>query len=157
MLIHKIYITKFKLCARIIGSLLDIIIPWNVTLIMICFLRITIWKNSNGKTDTLEKSWIFIRMTDAEAETPILWPPDAKSWLIGKDLDAGKDWRQEEKETTEAEMVGWRHRRIWVWVNSGSWWWTGSPGKLQSMGHSWVTELNRTERKPLISLRLYVW
>ena len=56
------------------------------------------------------QSWIFIGMTDAEAETPILWPPDAKSWLIWKDPDAGKDWRQEEKGTTEDEMVGWHHR-----------------------------------------------
>ena len=52
--------------------------------------------------------WLVIRMTDAEA--PILWPPDAKSWLTGKDPDAGKDWRQEEKGTTEDEMVGWLHR-----------------------------------------------
>ena len=55
------------------------------------------------------QSWIFIGRTDAEAETPILWPPHAKSWLIWKDLDAGKDWRQEEKGTTENEMVGWHH------------------------------------------------
>ena len=54
--------------------------------------------------------WIVIGRTDAEAETPILWPPDAKSWLIGKDPDAGKDWGQEEKGATEAEMVGWHHR-----------------------------------------------
>ena len=54
-------------------------------------------------------SWIFIGRTDAEAETPILWPPDAKNWLIGKDPDAGKDWRQEEKGTTEDEMVRWLH------------------------------------------------
>ena len=77
------------------------------------------------------------------------WPPDMKNWLIGKDPDAGKDWRQEEKGMTEDEMVGWHH---WldgheVWVNSGSWWWTGKPGVLQSMGsqrvgHNWVTELN---------------
>ena len=59
---------------------------------------------------TRNQSWIFIGRTDAEAETPILWPPDAKSWLIGKDPDAGKDWRQEEKGTTEDEMVGWHHR-----------------------------------------------
>ena len=52
------------------------------------------------------QSWVFIGRTDAEAETPILWPPDAKSWLIGKDLDAGKDWRQEKKGMTEDEMVG---------------------------------------------------
>ena len=55
------------------------------------------------------QSWIFIGRTDAEAETPILWPPDAKNWLIGKDPDAGKDWRQEEKGMTEDEMVGWHH------------------------------------------------
>ena len=53
--------------------------------------------------------WVFIGNTDAEAEAPILWPPDAKSWLIGKDSDAGKDWRQKEKGTTEEEMVGWHH------------------------------------------------
>ena len=56
------------------------------------------------------QSWIFIGRTDAEAETPILWPPDAKNWLIGKDSDAGKDWRREEKGMTEDEMVGWHHR-----------------------------------------------
>ena len=55
------------------------------------------------------QSWIFIGRTDAEAETPILWPPDVKDWFIGKDPDAGKDWRQEEKGTTEDEMVGWHH------------------------------------------------
>ena len=55
------------------------------------------------------QSWIFIGRTDAdaEAEAPILWPPDAKDWLIGKDPNAGKDWRQEEKGTTEDEIVGW--------------------------------------------------
>ena len=54
-------------------------------------------------------SWIFIGRTDTEAETPILWPPDAKNWLIGKDPDGGKDWRQEEKGMTEDAMVGWHH------------------------------------------------
>ena len=58
------------------------------------------------------QSWIFIGRTDAESETPILWPPDAKNWLIGKDPDAGKDWRREEKGMTEDEMVGWHH-----WLN----------------------------------------
>ena len=58
------------------------------------------------------QSWMFIGRTDAEAETPILWPPDSKNWLIWKDPDAGKDWRREEKETTEDEMVGWHH-----WLN----------------------------------------
>ena len=55
------------------------------------------------------QSWIFIRRTDAEAETPTLWPPDSKNWLIWKDPDVGKDWRWEEKGTTEGEMVGWHH------------------------------------------------
>ena len=59
-----------------------------------------------------DQSWVFIGRTDIEAETPILWPPDAKSWLIGKDPDAGKDWGQEEMGTTEDEMVGWHH-----WLN----------------------------------------
>ena len=56
------------------------------------------------------QSWIFIGRTDAEAETPILWLPDAKNWLTRKDPDAGKDWRREEKGMTEDEMVGWHHR-----------------------------------------------
>ena len=64
------------------------------------------------------QSWIFIRRTDAEAETPILWSPDVKSWLTGKDPDAGKDWRREEKGMTEDEMVGWHH-----WLNGTLPWW----------------------------------
>ena len=59
-----------------------------------------------------DQSWIFTGRTDVEAETPILWPPDAKGWLIWKDPDAGKDWRREEKGMTEDEMVGWHH-----WLN----------------------------------------
>ena len=58
------------------------------------------------------QSWVFTGRTDVEAETPILWPPDPKSWLIWKDSDAGRDWGQEEKGTTEDEMVGWHH-----WLN----------------------------------------
>ena len=58
------------------------------------------------------QSWIFIGRTDAEAETPIFWQPDAKNWLIRKDPDAGKDWGQEEKGTTRDEMVGWWHHRL---------------------------------------------
>ena len=55
------------------------------------------------------QSWIFIGRTDAETEAPVLWPPDAKNWFIGKDPEAGKDWRQEEKGMTEDEMAGWQH------------------------------------------------
>ena len=57
-----------------------------------------------------DQSWVFIGRTDVEAETPILWPTDAKSQLIGKDSEAGKDWGQEEKGMTEDEMVGWHHQ-----------------------------------------------
>ena len=57
-----------------------------------------------------DQPWDFFGRTDAEAETPVLWSPDMKNWLIGKDPDAGKDWRQEEKGTTEDEMAGWHHQ-----------------------------------------------
>ena len=57
-----------------------------------------------------DQSWVFFGRTDAKAETPILWPPHVKSWLIGKDLDARRDWAQEEKGMTEDEMAGWHHR-----------------------------------------------
>ena len=95
------------------------------------------------------QSLIFIGRTDAEVETPILWPPDAKDWLIWKDPDAGKDWRQEEKGTDDKGWDGWMAsltQWTWVWVNSRSWWWTGRPGVQQSMGlqrvgHNWATEL----------------
>ena len=92
------------------------------------------------------QSWIFIERTDAEAETPILSPSDAKSWLIWKDPDAGRDLGQEEKGMTEDEMASPTHW-TWVWVDSWSWWWTGRPGVLQFMGlqrvgHNWATELN---------------
>ena len=99
------------------------------------------------------QSWIFMGRTNAEAETPILWPPDAKNWLIWEDPDAGKDWRQEEKGMTEDEMVVWPSptQWTWVWVNSGSWWWTGRPGVLQSMGsqsRTWLSYwTNWTELK----------
>ena len=64
------------------------------------------------------QSWIFIGRTDVETEVPVLWPPDAKSQLTGKDSDTGKDWRQE-KQVTEDEMVGWHHRlKRGVWTNS---------------------------------------
>ena len=102
--------------------------------------------------------WIFIEMTDAEAETPRVWPPDVKNWLTGKDPDAGKDWRQEEKGKAGGEgdsrgwdgwMASWT-QWTWVWVGSRSWWWSGRPGVLQFMGwqrvgHDWVTELNWNE------------
>ena len=95
---------------------------------------------------------MFFGRNDAKAATPVLWPPHAKSWLIGKNSDAGRDWGQEEKGTTEDEMAGWHH-----WLDGcefewtpGWMWWTGRPGVLQFMGsqrvgHDWATELNGTE------------
>ena len=84
-----------------------------------CFWTVVLEKTRNSPLDSKEpkpvhpkgnQSWIFIQRTDVEAETPKLWPPDGKNWLIGKDPDAGKDWRQEEKGMTEDEMIGWHHQ-----------------------------------------------
>ena len=84
-----------------------------------CFGTVVLEKTLESPLDSKEiqlvhpkgnKSWIFIGRTDAEAETLILWPPDVKNWLIGKGPDAGKDWRREDKGTTEDEMVGWHHQ-----------------------------------------------
>ena len=84
-----------------------------------CFWTVVLEKTLESPLDCKEiqpvhskgnQSWIFIGRTDAEDETLILWPPDVKNWLIGKDPDAGKDWRQEEKGMTEDEMVGWHHQ-----------------------------------------------
>ena len=98
-----------------------------------------------------DQSWVFTARTDVETETPILWLPDAKSWLIWKDPDAGERLKAGGEEDDRgwdgwmASLTQW----IWVWVGSGSWWWTGRPGVLQFMGlqrvgHDWVTELNWT-------------
>ena len=76
-------------------------------LVISLLLTIAVIKPVNSKGNQL---WIFIGRTDAEAEAPILWPPDAENWLIGKDPDAGKDWRQEEKEMKEDETVRWHHQ-----------------------------------------------
>ena len=73
-----------------------------------------------------DQSWVFIGRPDVEADTPILWPPDAKGWLIWKDPDAGKDWEQEEKRTIENEMVGWHH-----WLNGHGFGWTPGVGDGQ--------------------------
>ena len=73
-----------------------------------------------------DQSWVFIGRTDAKAETPILWPPHAKSWLIGKDPDAGRNWGQEEKGTTEDEMAGWHH-----WLDGHEFEWTLGVGDGQ--------------------------
>ena len=122
-----------------------------------CFWTVVLEKTPESPLDCKEiqpvhpkgdQSWVFIGRTDVEAETPILWPPDEKSRLIWKDSDAGEDWRREEKGMTEDETVGWHQTRwTWVWVNSGSFWWTERLDVLQSMGservgHGWATKLN---------------
>ena len=127
-----------------------------------CFWTVVLEKTLENPLDCKEiqpvhpkgdQSWVFFGRNDAKAETSVLWPPHAKSWLIGKDSDAGRDWGQEEKATTQDEMAGWHHGLDGrVWVNSGRWWWTGRPGMLrfmglQRVGHNWATELNWTELK----------
>ena len=109
-------------------------------------------------------SWVFIGRTDVEAETPILWPPDVKSWIIWKDPDSGKDWGQEKKRTTENEMVGMASliQWAWVWVDSSSWWWIGRPGVLRFMGsqrvrHDWATELNWMMKTGFRSQSPWMW
>ena len=102
-----------------------------------CFWTVVLEKTFESPLDSKEikpvnpkrnQSWIFIGRTDAKAETPILWPPDVKKWFIGKDLDAGKDWRQEEKRMIEDDMVGWHHwldghgfeQALWIDDGQGS-------------------------------------
>ena len=116
-----------------------------------CFWTVVLEKTLESPLDCKEiqpvhlkgnQSWTFTGRTDAEDETPILWPPHAKSWLTGKDCDAGKDWRD------DRWWDGWMAlltRWTWVWASSGSWWKTGKPGLLQSMGsqrvgHDWASE-----------------
>ena len=95
------------------------------------------------------QSWLFIGRTDAEAEAPMLWPPDTKNWLLRSNPEG---WERL-KAGGEGENRGWDGwmasptRWAWVWVNTGSWWWTGRPGVLRFMesqivGHDWATELN---------------
>ena len=100
-----------------------------------------------------DQSWVFFGRTDAKAETPVLWPSHVKSWLIGKDSDAEKDWGQEEKATTEDEMAGWHHRlhgRESEWTLGVGELRTGTLGVLRFMGsrrvrHDWATEVNWTD------------
>ena len=99
-----------------------------------------------------DQSWVFFGRNDAKAETPVLWPPHARNWLIGKDwcwegLRAGGEEDNRGWDGWMASPTQW----TWVWVNSWSWWWTGRPGVLRFMGpqrawHDWATELNWTEK-----------
>ena len=119
-----------------------------------CFWTVLLQKTLESPLDCMEiqpvhpkgdQSWVFIGRTDVEAETPILWPPDAKNWLIWKDSDAGKDWGQEEKGTTEDEMVGWHYR-----VNGHGFGWTPGVGDGQRGLACWGSwgckESDTTER-----------
>ena len=100
-----------------------------------CFWTVVLEKTLESPWDCKEiqpvhpkgdQYWVFIGRTDAKAETPILWPPDVKSWLIGKHPDAGKDWGQEEKGMTENEMAGWHH-----WLNGHRFGWTPGVSDVQ--------------------------
>ena len=127
-----------------------------------CFWTVVLEKTFESHLDCKEiqpvhpkgdQSWVFTGGTDVEAETPILWPPDAESWLIWKDPDAGKDWEPEEEGTTEGEMVGWHHRldghgfrwTLGVGDGQGGLAYCGSWGRR--VGHNWATELNWTGQK----------
>ena len=132
-----------------------------------CFWTMVLEKTLESALDCKEiqpvhsedQPWDLFGRNDAEAETPVLWPPYVKSWLIGKDSDAGRDWGQKEKRKTGWD--GWMSsltRWTWVWVNSRSLWWTGRPAMLQFMGsqkvgYDWATELNWywTRSMPLFS------
>ena len=103
--------------------------------------------------DIGNQSWIFIGRTDAETEAPILWPPDAKSWLIRKELRCWERLKAGEKGDDRgwdgyvASLIWW----TWVWASFGRWWWTGKPSLLQSMGsqrvgHNWMIELMNMEK-----------
>ena len=111
-----------------------------------CFWTVVLEKTLESPLDCKEiqpvhpkdQSWVFIGVTDVEAETPILWPPDAESWLILKDPISGKDWGQEEKGTTEDEIVGWHHQ-----LNEHGFGWTPGVGDAQgglACCGSWVTK-----------------
>ena len=100
-----------------------------------CFWTVVLEKTLESPLDCKEiqpvypkgdQSWVFIGWTDVEAETPVDWPPREKSWLIGKDSDAGRDWGQEEKGTTEDEMTGWHH-----WLDGCEFEWTPGDGDGQ--------------------------
>ena len=122
-----------------------------------CFWTVVLEKTLESPLDCKEiqpvhpkadQSWIFIGRTDAEAETPILWPADRKNWLIWKDSDSGKDWRQEKKGTTEDEMVGW-HCRLnghefeeFMGVGDGQGGLACCSPRDRRVGHNWATELN---------------
>ena len=126
-----------------------------------CFWTVVLEKTLESPLDCKEikpvnskgnQSWILIGRTDAEPEAPIPWLPSARNWLIGKDPDAGKDWRWEEK-GDDRGWDGWMASLTqWTWglANSRSWWWIGRPFVLQYMGfqrvrHDWVTELSWTD------------
>ena len=134
-----------------------------------CFWTVVLEKTLKSPLDCKEiqpvhpkdQSWVFIGRTCDEAETPVLWPPDAKSWLMWKDPDAGKDWGQEEKRMTEDEMVGWHHQ-----LDGRGFGWTPGVGDRQggltccsSRGHkeSYMTEqLNLTELRHLPAVVLLI-
>ena len=122
-----------------------------------CFWTVVLEKTLESPLDCKEiqpvhskgdQPCVFIGRNDAEAETPALWPPHAKSWLIGKDPDAWRDWGQDEGGMTEDEMAGWHHRLDghefeWILgVDDGREAWCAVIHGLQRVGHDWATELN---------------
>ena len=101
-----------------------------------------------------DQSWVFFGRNGAKAETPVLWPSDVKSWLIGKDSDTGRDWGQEEKGTTEDEMAGWHH-----WLNGRESQWTPGVGDGQGAWRAVIhgVATSRTQLSNRTELNAYVW
>ena len=128
-----------------------------------CFWTVVLEKTLESPLDCKEiqpvnlkgdQSWIFIGRTDVEAETPILWPPDARNWHLKR------PWCWERLKAGERDYRGWDgwlaspQQWTWVWIGSRSWWWTGKPGVLQSMWlqrvqHNWATKLNWIETRDI--------
>ena len=127
-----------------------------------CFWTVVLEKTLESPLDCKEiqpvhpkgdQTWVFIGRTDVEAETPILWPPDAMSWLIWKDPDAGKEGRRRNdgwRDGWMASLTQW----TWIWVNSMSWWWTGRPMRSQRVRHDWAAGLNWTELKATFQAKM---
>ena len=177
---QRYYFTDKGLCSQSYGFSSSHVWMWELdhkegwVLKNWCFWTVVLEKTLESPLDCKEikpvnpkgnQSWIFIGRAYAEAEAPVPGPLDAKSWLIREDPDAGKDWRQEEKGTTEDEMVGWHHRlngsefeQLWEMVKDREAWWAAVHGVTKSW--TWLNDCNNLKIPSvgaMISLSVYWW